>query len=376
MGSGELAPGLVATHRAGLRAAETDKVVVLDTPYGFQENADQLSERIATFFETSLRATVEVASLRSQKADAVARERFLATIRSARYVFSGPGSPSYALGVWTEVGLAPLLQEVVLKGGSVAFASAASLTLGRTTIPVYEIYKVGEAPRWLPGLDLLGGLGFPCTVVPHWNNAEGGNHDTSRCYIGQRRFGKLAGGLEVGILGVDEHTAATIDFGENVVTATGVGGVTLRGATDVVLPGGGSLPTNEALSALGGSIAKASPAGTRRAADPGLEAAISQRDPDAVLAALLDAEVESRESNDARSAFRSMLVRVVDLIETGLTDPRDQIAGFVELLLHLRASGREAGDYATADMIRDELALLGIELQDTRGGTDWELRKG
>jgi len=34
-------------------------------------------------------------------------------------------------------------------------ASAAALTIGRVTIPVYEIYKAGEAPRWLPGLDLL-----------------------------------------------------------------------------------------------------------------------------------------------------------------------------------------------------------------------------
>ena len=45
------------------------------------------------------------------------------------------------------------LASVVQAGGTVTFASAASLTLGRKTIPVYEIYKVGEPPRWLDGLE-------------------------------------------------------------------------------------------------------------------------------------------------------------------------------------------------------------------------------
>ena len=323
MGSGELAPGLVATHRAGLEAAETDKVVVIDTPYGFQENADQLTERIATFFETSLRVTVEIASLRTEKADDVARERFLATIRSGRYIFSGPGSPSYALRIWNKIRLAPLLQGVVLDGGTVSFASAASLTLGRTTIPVYEIYKVGEAPSWLPGLDLLSSVGFPCTVVPHWNNAEGGNHDTSRCYVGERRFRQLTRSLDVGVLGVDEHTAATIDFGANLLSVAGVGSVTLRGEAEMILPKGSKMPADEALRALGGSAESEISVGTDRPVAVELEAAIAQRDPDAVLAALLTGEAVSQASEDARSAFRGMLVRVVDEAKGGLVDPRE-----------------------------------------------------
>jgi len=376
MGSGELAPGLVATHRAGMEAAETDRVVVLDTPYGFQENADQLTERLATFFETSLRATVEVATLRTEKADQVARERFLAAIRSARYVFSGPGSPSYALRIWSSVGLAPLLQDVVRTGGTVTFASAASLALGRKTIPVYEIYKVGEDPHWLPGMDLLSGLGFPCTVVPHWNNAEGGNHDTSRCYIGERRLASLLGALDVGVLGVDEHTAATIDFGTERLHATGVGGVTLRGATDTVLPTGTSISTSEALSALGGLDHPLPSENPNRSSNLDLETAISQRDPDAVLAALLDEEAKSHGSEEARNAFRSMLVQVVDEAADGLADPRDRVAGFVDLLLEMRNSARSTNDYAAADLIRDGLDSLGIEVKDTPTGTVWELRTG
>lgn len=58
------------------------------------------------------------------------------------------------------------------------FASAAALTLGRFTLPVYEIYKVGEDPRWLDGLNILGEIGVNVALIPHYNNAEGGHHDT------------------------------------------------------------------------------------------------------------------------------------------------------------------------------------------------------
>ncbi len=54
------------------------------------------------------------------------------------------------------------------------FASAAALTLGRWTVPVYEIYKVGEDPHWLEGLDLLSQTGIDGAVIPHFDNAEGG----------------------------------------------------------------------------------------------------------------------------------------------------------------------------------------------------------
>ena len=84
------------------------------------------------------------------------------------------------------------------------------MTLGRKAIPVYEIYKVGQDPFWLDGLDLMTRLGLPSVVIPHWNNAEGGNHDTSRCYIGQRRLGVLEQDLDVGLrLGGPAHDADT-----------------------------------------------------------------------------------------------------------------------------------------------------------------------
>src|SRR5439155_1744872 len=75
------------------------------------------------------------------------------------------------------------------EGGAVVFSSAAALTLGRFSVPVYEIYKVGLPVHWLDGLDLMRAAGFDgsCVVIPHYDNAEGGTHDTHYCYLGERR---------------------------------------------------------------------------------------------------------------------------------------------------------------------------------------------
>ena len=39
MGSGEMSTRLLAAHRTGIERAGAREVVVLDTPFGFQENA-------------------------------------------------------------------------------------------------------------------------------------------------------------------------------------------------------------------------------------------------------------------------------------------------------------------------------------------------
>ena len=72
------------------------------------------------------------------------------------------------------------------------FASAAALTLGSHTIPVYEIYKAGEPASWVPGLDVVRSVtGLPAVIIPHFDNAEGGHHDTRFCYLGERRLSMM-----------------------------------------------------------------------------------------------------------------------------------------------------------------------------------------
>src|SRR5450756_936149 len=70
-----------------------------------------------------------------------------------------------------------------------------------------DVYKrqVGEEPRWVDGLDLLGRLtGITAAVVPHYDNAEGATHDTRFCYLGERRLTRLEADLpaECGVLGL------------------------------------------------------------------------------------------------------------------------------------------------------------------------------
>ncbi len=133
MGSGETAPTMAEVHRAVLRAAGDPPVPLLDTPYGFQENADEITV-------------------------------------------------------------------------------------------------------WAQGLDVLGALtGLCAAVIPHYDNAEGGTHDTRFCYLGERRLRALEASLpaDVHVIGVDEHTALVLDLGVpglpgGSASVLGRGGVTVR----------------------------------------------------------------------------------------------------------------------------------------------------
>ncbi|MBW2573694.1 MAG: hypothetical protein JRE61_15570, partial [Deltaproteobacteria bacterium] len=95
---------------------------------------------------------------------------------------------------------------------------------------VYEIYKVGQEIHWIDGLDILAPFGFNLVIVPHWNNAEGGTHDTRFCFMGESRFRKLEALLpeDTTILGVDEHTACIIDLHAQLIEIQGIGDVTIR----------------------------------------------------------------------------------------------------------------------------------------------------
>ena len=153
MGSGETAPTMAKVHRALFERLGPAPVpaAIIDTPYGFQENADDLSERTIRFFGESVGREVVVASYRSRDVDAVSEATAVARIREARYLMAGPGSPSYALRQWADGPIPDALAHGLRDGGILTMASAAALTLGTLAIPVYEIYKVGEDPHWLRG---------------------------------------------------------------------------------------------------------------------------------------------------------------------------------------------------------------------------------
>lgn len=228
-----------------LGAAPVD-AVLLDSPYGFQENADEISLRTIGYFR-NLQIPLAVASWPTAD-DVLRRERALVRVKDANYVFSGPGSPTYALKVWEPSRLRNVLGDKLTNGGCVAFSSAAAATLGVATVPVYEIYKVGATPYWAPGLDLLAQLGLRAAVIPHYDNAEGGTHDTRCCYLGERRLRALESMLDADtvVLGVDEHTAAVFDLDANTVTVLGRAALTVRRqAISTVFPSGVTVPIDE-----------------------------------------------------------------------------------------------------------------------------------
>ncbi len=417
MGSGETTPTMARVHRAVLDRLGEKPVpaVVLDTPYGFQENADDITERTLEYFRINVGSPFGVASFRSSDAEGLVRETAFARIRDARLAFAGPGSPSYALRQWSGSEIPRLLARKLEEGGAVTMASAAALTLGRFTIPVYEIYKVGEAPRWLPGLDLMTPLGLPVAVVPHYDNAEGGNHDTRFCYLGERRLRALEAELpeEAFILGVDGHTALVLDLDAGTASVRGLGTVTVRKDGHSTVFGAGSeltiadlvaaaLQPGSATTTAGiaaGRISAASSVATPdgkpssrllREEVAELErvfnASLDECDAQAAVRSILALEEtiqawagdtdQSDALATARSTLRGAIVCLGEMAVEGSRDPATLIGPFVDALLAERVRAREARDWAAADAVRDRLLAAGVELHDTPDGTTWELRSG
>ena len=54
MGSGETAPAMVKTHREVFSRSGSGPAAMLDTPFGFQSNADELVARTRTYFAESV----------------------------------------------------------------------------------------------------------------------------------------------------------------------------------------------------------------------------------------------------------------------------------------------------------------------------------
>ena len=431
MGSGETAPTMVKVHRRVFDAVGPGPSLLLDTPYGFQGNADDLSRRAVAYFADV--AAREVTPLEWRTRDDSAADRAVAALRGARWAFAGPGSPTYALRVWDGSGIDAEVADVVRRGGAAVFASAAALTLGSHTVPVYEVYKVGEDPRWRQGLGILERVtGITAAVVPHWDNNEGGNHDTRFCYLGERRLERLESELpdSVGVLGVDEHTALLVDPARGHATVDGRGTVTARyRGVERVWSSGETMSLSDLADALVGlrptsarsharladvdppaeaSSAEASagsaaslgsagsaaslgsaeePATLRDAADRALarfDEAVEARDADAATRAVLDLEsavvewsADTEQSDDAdhaRRTLRTMVVRLGELAREGVADPHDRVSPYVSLLLERREAARAARDWAAADAIRDGLDATGVEVRDTPDGAEWHLR--
>ena len=403
MGSGETSPTMVKTHRQLISRLSQPNAVVLDTPYGFQENAPELALRAVEYFDVSVNTAISPLGLtRMIGADALAVQQGLSALTDADYVFAGPGSPTYALRQWKNTQVSHILHDKLQRGGIVTFASAAALTLGTRTVPVYEIYKCGEEPYWLEGLNLLGEFGIPAVVIPHYNNAEGGHHDTRFCYLGETRLNMLEQQLDDGeyVLGVDEHTGIVIDLNERTAEVVGNGVVTLRVKGNSTTFASGEVLSLEQLQnptvapsttpppsvvvvdeAKVTATSLASVAQQRREE---FEAALAAGDANGATRAILELENDIKlwsadtltgtDADSAREVLRSMIVKLGTAATGGLEDPRERVAPYVEALLTIRKIVRAEKRFDLSDIVRDALTLAQIEVRDTPDGVEWLLQ--
>lgn len=222
-GSGETAP---SARRLWARVmSNRARVAILETPAGFQPNSSQVAHQIADFLrvrfgDRHLQVSVIPARNRAQANDPTV----VAPLARADLTFLGPGSPTYTVRhlrgtlAWRLVRYRWQRQ-----GMALVLASAAVLAVSRFTLPVYEIFKVGEPLHWRPGLRLL-----PWVLVPHWDNREGGaDLDTRYCFMGAVRFRRLCALLppEVPLVGIAEHTALLWQPSESQAEVLGKGEV-------------------------------------------------------------------------------------------------------------------------------------------------------
>ena len=329
LGSGEtsLAGGRVFESLAQAHIMDAPlRIAVLETPAGFEPNSSRVAGRVSSFL------TARLASYRPQVTTIAARQRGSAftpddpgitrPLLSADLIFMGPGSPTYAVRQLRD---SLAWQRTIARhrlGADLVFASAAVLAISASVLPVYEIYKAGHDLHWQTGLDLFGAYGLKLTILPHWNNSEGGAElDTSRCFMGQARFAALQELLpeDVTVVGIDEHTALCIVLADGVATVMGAGTATVvQGGKTRIIPQGGRLFLAEL-----GPFARPNPR-------IGL--------PPAVWA-------------EAVAGCGA---------EMALPTPTEVLA-----LVHERQAARERSDWAAADALRDCLAALGWRVRDT-----------
>jgi len=415
MGSGEMSPGMAETHRRIMQLIEGDvRPVFIDTPAGFELNVSTICEKAVAYFRDHFALDLAIASFPSAaRATPLITEAALSKVRSANYIFSGPGSPTYAVRNWRGTPVFEAMTGKLASGAHLVMASAATLALGRFTIPVYEIYKVGEEPYWVDGIDLLGRYGLNLAIVPHWNNNSGGGgeHDTRRCFIGASRFDELWASLPLSatVLGIDEYTACVLALKEQTCTVYGSGTVTVQrkdsgGNTGSlrVFGAGEQFGFDVLQDSSGVDLARqpsASPLSPLTAAiDDTLSATVrafhqtlyDQQPASAVgyVHSLIEhARLTGESSRDAdqrqrvQLAAREMLVELAIWLERSQGAAQGTMSGalaedalvgkLVHIVIAQRAALRERKEYAQADQLRAALLAAGIELKDTPQGTDW-----
>lgn len=314
------------------------KISVLETPAGFEANAQRVAGRVADFFTTRLQnyhPLVETIAARKKGSPfSPDAPEIVAPLYESQMIFFGPGSPTYTVRQLGDSLAWQIIQARQRLGANLVLASAAIISISAQALPVYEIYKVGEDVHWKPGLDFFQSYGLNLAIIPHWNNHEGGDElDTSRCFMGLERFAALQNLLPPGITiaGIDEHTALTIDFETQTCIVRGIGEVhILRDGAQEDCSAGCSYPITQ--------LGDYHPLET-----------VTIGIPDEVWQKAVMVQEQLEKARDKEST----LVEIPD---------------DVQRLVEERQKARQGKDWALADQIREQLTGLGWQVKDTPEG--------
>jgi len=323
MGSGETSPTMVTPHQqilTSLGKLDRLKLTILDTPFGFQENADDLTDKLIDFFTQSVGATPKAIALRN--------------------------------------------------------TSVTGAALGEAVNSIRESYKVGDEPHWLPGLNLIERhTGMPAAMIPHYDNADGANHDTRFCYIGERRLRVMESLLppEVFIIGVDEHTGIRFDLDERTAHVFGRGTMTIRHHGESwTVTSGESATFEEIISHTGSTIVLGEPAPLFKVDPHKVEELLDAGKVSDAVDALLNLDELDRDT-ETRAAVHSLVTRLGHIAASPKVDIMSVIGPYVDALLQARQAARAGGRWDDADAIRDQLMEMKVTIQDTKDGSSWEI---
>jgi hypothetical protein len=357
LGSGETAAlGREAFVNVFRRLERPISVAVLETPAGFQPNADLVAAKVADFIGHRLQDFApQVTAIRARYKGGphdTDTPVIAASLAGANCIYAGAGSPGFMIRQLQDSRLLAAIRQRHAQGAALVFSSAAALAVSAHALPVYEIFKAGADLSWLSGLDILGPYGYHLTIVPHWNNNEGGAElDTSHCFMGLERFERLQSLLpaQETILGIDEHTACLLDIAAGSGRVLGRGTLTLlrQDRPPVIYRAGDSFP----LAVLRGE-AHTHPERLYTPISPAELFSFDGAEENGESALGLSGLDTTGEDHDAPGAAR---------LPTSVVDTLVEIRG------ELRSEKR----WALADKLRNALKETGIVIEDTPDGPKW-----
>jgi hypothetical protein len=199
-------------------------------------------------------------------------------------------------------------------------------------------------PFWEEGLNTLELYGLSCTVVPHFNNKEGGNHDTSCSYIGKNRLNMLINEEYTNILGIDEHTALVINGEKEIFSVDGIGSVTVKTSNgQKVFEAGNEYSLSELQSIL---------QSTNKRELQHKKASSDNIDVNSLKKEIAKLNLEIKNNNDFTTLFDKTILEIINL----------------------RNKFRIEKKYSESDEIRDLLDNLDIAIEDNKTGSSWKFK--